>query len=90
VIWKALGEYADLAGNSVVVFLVGKIPIKTCGDVSKVDVCFKTGHVHPIGFLGEHLNHQLLNLLHPFAHLHVQVDDRADILNDVFCLPSSS
>ena len=42
-IWEAPEEYvADLAGNSVVVFLVGRIPIGTCGDVREEYVSFAT------------------------------------------------
>jgi hypothetical protein len=89
VILEAPEEYvSDLAGNSAAAILVGRIPIGTCGDVSEVDEAFETGHAHPIGFLGERLNHQLLILLSPFAHPNVRADDGADILDDVFRLPS--
>ena len=89
VIREAPEEYvADLAGNSVVAILVGRKPIGTCGNVSEEDVSFETGHAHPIGFLGERLDHQFLILLSPSAHPHVRADDGADILDDVFLLPS--
>jgi hypothetical protein len=90
VIWEALEEYvADSAGNNAVEPLVGKKPIGTCGDVSKKDEVFETGHAHPIGFLGQRLDHQFLILLSPFTHSRVRSDDRADILDDVFRLPRS-
>ena len=41
--WEAPEEYVvESVGNSVAVFLVGRIPIGICSDVSKVDVSFAT------------------------------------------------
>ena len=89
VIWEAPEEYVeDLAGNSVVVLLIGRKPIGTCGNVRKEYVSFKARHAHAIGLLGERLNHQPLILLSPFAHLLVRADGGADILDDVLLLPS--
>ena len=89
VIWEVLEEYvADSAGNSVVVLLVGRIPIGTCGNVSKEDVSFETRHGHAVGLLGERLDHQLLIFLTPSPHPHIRADNRADILDDVLLLPS--
>ena len=52
VIWEVPEEYvADLVGNSVVEFPVGRKPIGTCDNVSKEPVSFEIRHVHPIGFL---------------------------------------
>ena len=78
---------ADLAGNSVVEFPAGRIPIETCGGVSKEDNTFETRHAHSIGSLGERLDHQSLILLSPFAHPHVRANDRAYVIDDVFRLP---
>jgi hypothetical protein len=86
---EALEEYvADSAGNNAVEPLVDRKPIGTCADVSKEDEVFETGHAHPIGFLGQRLDHQFLILLSPFTHSRVRTDDGADILNNVFRLPS--
>ena len=42
VIWEAPEEYVeDLAENSGVAFLVGRIPIGTCDNVSKKDASFE-------------------------------------------------
>ena len=79
---------ANLVGNSVVASLAGRIPIETCGNVGKEDNTFETGHAHSVGFLGERLDHQFLILFSPFAHPHIQANDRADILDDVLRLPS--
>ena len=82
-------EYVvDLAGNSVVEFLVGRKPIGTCDNISEEDVTIPIGHSHPIGLLGERLDDQLLILVSPFAHPRVRVDDRGNILDDVLLLPS--
>ena len=78
---------ADSAGNSVVVFPVGRKPIGTCDDVSQQDLPFAAGHARPICSLGERLDHQILILLSPFSHSHVRADDRADIIDDVLLLP---
>ena len=89
VTWEAPEEYVvDLVGNSVVALLVGRKPIGTCGNVNKEDVLFVTRHAHPIGFLGERLDHQFLIVLSPFPHPQVRADDGTDILNDVLLLPS--
>ena len=88
-IWEVPEEYvADLAGNSGVVLLVGRIPIGTCGNVRKEDVSFEARHAHAIGLLGKRLDHQPLILLSPFAHPLVRADGGADILDDVLLLPS--
>ena len=79
---------ANLAGDNVVETLVGRKPIGTCGELSKGDECIETRHAHPIGFLGECLDHQYLILLSPLAHPRVRVNHRADKLNDVLLLPS--
>ena len=82
-------EYvADLAGNNVVQSLVGKKPIGTCDNMSVDDASIAIGYSHPIGSLGERLDHQILILLTPFAHPRVQVDGRDNILDDVLLLPS--
>ena len=89
VIWEVPEEYvADLVGNSVVEFPVGRKPIGTYDNVSEEHESFEIKHVHPIGFLGERLDHQFLILLSPFAHLHVRVDDGTDVLDNVLLLPS--
>ena len=88
-IWEVPEEsVADLVGNSVVEFLVGRKPIGTCDNISEEDVTIPIGHSHPIGLLGERLDDQLLILVSPFSHPRVRVDDRGDILNDVLLLPS--
>ena len=79
---------ADLVGNSAVELLVGRKPIGTCDDVREEDVHLATGHAHAIGSLGERLDHQILILLSPFAHPRVRVNNRDNILDDVFILPS--
>ena len=80
---------ADSAGNSVVEFLVGRKPIGTCGDVCQQHLSFAaTGYAHPIGSLGERLDHQILIFLSPFSHPHIRANDGAGIVNDVFRLPS--
>src|SRR6202046_1879215 len=79
---------ADLAGNSVVEFLVGRKPIETCDDVREKDITIAIRHSHPVGFLGERLNDQLLVLVSPFSHPRVRVDDRGNILDDILLLPS--
>ena len=88
-IWEALEEYVvELAGNSVVAFPADRIPIGTCGVIRDEYIPFVIEHSHPISFLGERVDHQLLILLSPFSHTHIRADDRIDILDDVFCLPS--
>jgi len=79
---------ADLAGNSVVEFPVGRTPIGTCDNISEDHVPLAIGHSHPIGSVREHLNDQILILVSPFAHPRVRVDDRVDILDDVLHLSS--
>jgi hypothetical protein len=82
-------EYdADLVGNSAVEFLVGRKPIGTCDDVSEEDATTVIGYSHPISFVGERLDDQILILNSPFAHLRVRVDSRGKIIDDVLLLPS--
>ena len=88
VIWEAPEEYdADLVGNSVVAFPADRIPIGTCSDVREEYMSFEIRHAHPIGSLGERLDHQFLIVLSPLSHPHVRADDGADIFDDVFRLP---
>ena len=41
---------------------------------------------HPISFLGERLNDKLPILLAPSLHLRVQMNNRTDVIYDVFHL----
>ena len=80
------GNVEDFVGNSVLSFPVGRIPIGTCGDVREEYVSFESRHAHPIGFLGERLDHQILIIFSPFSHPHVRADDGTDIFDDVLLL----
>ncbi len=67
------GEFvADLVGNSAGELPVGKIPIGTCDNICDDDPPRANEHLHPVGFLGERLDDQLLILLSPIAHPRVR------------------
>ena len=44
--------------------------------------------LHAIGSFGERLDHQTFIFISPSLHLRVRVNDRRDIVNDIFLLPS--
>ncbi|SRR6266851_4260379 len=44
--------------------------------------------LHSVGSLGECLNNQFLVLLTPSSHLRIRINDRVDVVDDVFLLSS--
>ena len=52
------------------------------------DVPFAAGYAHPICPLGERLDNKLLIRLSPISDPHIRTNDGANILDDVFRLPS--